>query len=431
MRSGGLDGTAADSGRGPRPVEQSNRKAMAMSPRKVDFPIFDADNHMYETTDAFTKFLPKEYEGLVKYVEVNGRTKIAVNNLISDYIPNPTFEVVAAPGAQEDYFKHGNPDGKSRREIMGKPIRALPAFMAPEPRLQLMDELGLDRALMWPTLASLLEERLRGDPEATHAVIHALNQWMHEHWTFNYENRIFPTPVINLGIAEEGMKELEWVLERGARIILIRPAPVYGYLGPRSFALPEFDPFWKMVDEARIPVGMHASDSGYQRYFDEWEGNRHGEMTPFKGGSGFMAIVGHQGRPIMDTVGSLIGHGLCSRFPNLRFAPVENGSNWVRPILEHMAAAYHASPKSFDEDPIDVFKRNIYVHPFHEEDPIGLVELLGADRVLFGSDFPHPEGMADPVSFVDELDSLDHDSVAKIMGGNLNELMGFDAAAAA
>jgi hypothetical protein len=71
-----------------------------MPSRALDFPVFDADNHMYETTDAFTKFLPPEYDGLIKYVEVANRTKIAVRNTISDYIPNPTFEVVAAPGAQ-------------------------------------------------------------------------------------------------------------------------------------------------------------------------------------------------------------------------------------------------------------------------------------------------------------------------------------------
>ena len=64
----------------------------------VDFPVFDADNHMYEKTDAFTKFLPPEYSGLIKYVEVNGRTKIAVRNVISEYIPNPTFNVVGPPG---------------------------------------------------------------------------------------------------------------------------------------------------------------------------------------------------------------------------------------------------------------------------------------------------------------------------------------------
>lgn len=399
-----------------------------MPSRVLDFPVFDADNHLYETTDAFTKFLPEEYEGLIKYVEVEGRTKIAVANRISDYIPNPTFEVVAAPGAQEEYFRHGNPEGRSRREIMGKPIRALPAFRDPEPRLQLMDELGIDRALMWPTLASLLEERLRDDPPATHAVVHALNEWMHEHWTFGYEGRIFPTPVVSLCIVERAIEELEWVLERGARVILVRPAPVPGFMGPRSPALPEFDPFWERVAEAGILVGMHASDSGYQRYVNEWEGVRNGEMLPFKGGSGFAAIVGHMSRPIVDTVASLIGHGLCSRFPTLKFAPVENGSNWVRPLLADMAHAYAMAPHAFDEHPVEVFKRNIWVHPFHEEDPVGLVELLGADRVLFGSDFPHPEGMADPISFVDELTGLPDEDVRKVMGGNLARLMGVAAA---
>ncbi len=65
--------------------------------RRLDYLTFDADNHMYEATDAFTKYLPPEYEGLVKYVEVNGRTKIALKNVISEYIPNPTFNKVAPP----------------------------------------------------------------------------------------------------------------------------------------------------------------------------------------------------------------------------------------------------------------------------------------------------------------------------------------------
>jgi predicted TIM-barrel fold metal-dependent hydrolase len=131
----------------------------------------------------------------------------------------------------------------------------------------------------------------------------------------------------------------------------------------------------------------------------------------------------------VDTVSSLIGHGLCSRFPTLRFAPVENGSGWVRGLLHDLEHAYSVAPKAFDENPVDVFKRNIYVHPFHEEDPVGLVELLGADRVLFGSDYPHPEGLAEPLSFVNELSALSHEDVAKVMGGNLNRLMKLDQAA--
>jgi hypothetical protein len=61
-------------------------------------------------------------------------------------IPNPTFKVVARPGAWEDFYKHGNPEGKSRRELTGDPIRSPEAYFSPEPRLALMDELGLDRA---------------------------------------------------------------------------------------------------------------------------------------------------------------------------------------------------------------------------------------------------------------------------------------------
>jgi predicted TIM-barrel fold metal-dependent hydrolase len=397
-----------------------------MPTRHLDFPVFDADNHMYETKEALTKYLPPEYSSVVGFAEVDGRTKITIKGQISNYIPNPTFDVVAAPGAQEEYFKIGNPEGKSRREIMGKPIKSPPAFREPESRLKLMDEQGIDRALMWPTLASLVEERLRDDVLATHAVIHALNEWMHETWTFDYEDRIYATPVITLPIVDKAIAELEWVLERGAKIILVRPAPVPGPFGTRSFALKEFDPFWKLVEESGVVVGMHASDSGYQRWMNEWEGIRD-EFQPFSGPSGFAAIIHSSTRAIIDAMASAIGHGLCTRFPGLKLAPVENGSDWVRPLLHDMALAYEKNPKVFDEDPVAVFKRNIFVHPFHEEDPRGLIELVGADNVLFGSDFPHPEGLADPIAFVEEIADLPQDQIAKIMGGNLGRLMGVGA----
>ena len=70
--------------------------------RQLPYATFDADNHMYENSDALTKFLPPEYEGVIKYVEINGRTKLAIRDQISDYIPNPTFGKVAAPGAAGD-----------------------------------------------------------------------------------------------------------------------------------------------------------------------------------------------------------------------------------------------------------------------------------------------------------------------------------------
>ncbi len=42
---------------------------------------------------------------------------------------------------------------------------------------------------------------------------------------------------------------------------------------------------------------------------------------------------------------------------------------------------------------------------------------------VFGSDYPHPVGMSDPISFVDQLEGLDEHAIRKVMGGNLASLM--------
>jgi len=52
------------------------------------------------------------------------------------------------------------------------------------------------------------------------------------------------------------------------------------------------------------------------------------------------------------------------------------------------------------------------------------VDIMGPERLLFGSDYPHPEGLGNPVSFVDDLpESLSSEDTARIMGGNLRELL--------
>lgn len=391
-------------------------------------PIFDADNHLYETRDAFTKFLPDRYKSAIQYVDVDRRTKIMIRNTVSDYIPNPTFDVVARPGAQEDYFRRGNPEGKSRREIFGKPMRAIPAFRAPEPRLQAMDEYGVDRSLLYPTLASLLEERMRDDPEMTHAVIHAFNEWMYETWQFTYADRIFTTPVITLPIVDKAIEELEWVVERGARAILIRPAPVPGYRGPRSFALPEFDPFWAKVVEHDILVVMHGSDSGYSRFYGEWQGQQT-EMKPFQP-EAFPMLWSW--RPAADAVGALVCHGLLSRFPQLKVAIVELGSSWLEPLIKEIEYIYNKMPQSFLERPVDALRRNVYICPFWEENFSYLGGLIGKQHVLFGSDWPHPEGLENPRSYIDDLARMElpDDEISGYMGENLARLMKVGAPAA-
>lgn len=396
-----------------------------MSKVELPYQLFDADNHLYETKEALTRHLPKQYEGAIQYVEINGRTKIAVLGQISEYIPNPTFEVVARPGAMEEYFKHGNPEGKSRREIFGKSMKAIDAFRNPEARLKVMDDLQLQRALMFPTLASLVEERMRHHPELIHAVIESLNRWMLDDWgqdgNFVHSGRIFTVPVITLPIVERAIAELNWaVVEHGAKAILVRPAPVPGFKGMRSFALPEFDPFWKRVVELDVLVTMHSSDSGYSRFDAEWDGSDK-EMLPFQTNTFAMT---NQWRPVTDAVASWACHGALNRFPDLKIAVIENGSAWLEPLLQQLSDVYKKAPEGFGfRNPVEAIKQSLYVSPFWEEDLVRLSEVMGADHVLFGSDWPHPEGLAEPARYIHEIKDMPLENQAKIMGGNLARLL--------
>jgi predicted TIM-barrel fold metal-dependent hydrolase len=393
-----------------------------MPSRDLDFKVFDADNHMYETQEALIKHLPRAVKGQVDYMfDGRGRARLVVKGQVSQMIPNPTFERVARPGSAEDYFMGRNPDGLTFREFIGESMECIPAYREPAPRLELMDEQGVDQTLMFPTLASLIEERTRDDVELTHTVMHALNEWMLEQWTYDYEGRIYATPVITLPIVDRAIEELEWVVERGAKTVLVRPAAVPSAKGgTRSMGLPEFDPFWKRCVELGIPVSMHASDSGYQRHLSEWEGGD--EYLSFQASALREVVIGH--RAIEDTMAAMVCHGAFTRFPDLKVLVVENGSGFVKPLIEALDRAYRIMPQEFEEHPVAAFKRNAYVHPFLEDDVLGVVDILGADHVLFGSDFPHPEGIGDPITFVDLLETLPQDDIAKIMGGNMHTLMG-------
>jgi predicted TIM-barrel fold metal-dependent hydrolase len=400
--------------------------------RELPYSTFDADNHLYENQDALTKFLPKEYEGVIRYVEINGRTKLAIRDRITDYIPNPTFVKVAAPGgAGMDITQGGGGFGSAGVGLHRKKMVVMPgidAFFDPEPRFELMKEMGIDRTLLWPTLASALEERVADDPDVTVAVIHALNEWMHEHWSYVYSDAIYSTPIISLAAgADRALEELEYIQERGARVFLIRVAPVPTWKGRKSFALPEFDPFWARVQELDLIVGMHSGDPGYHRYLNEWEGLGGLEMSIAKGARtinpAFQALSSEKDS-LIDAMASIIGHGLATRFPSLKFMPVEYSSRWIRPFYKKLQRIYEASPVLFDEDPVEVFNRNVWVHAFHERDPKGLIDLgIPVDHVMFGSDFPHPEGMADPLAYSEVVKDLPADQQALIMGGSLEKAM--------
>ncbi|RJF91662.1 amidohydrolase family protein [Noviherbaspirillum saxi] len=388
----------------------------------VTYPIYDADRHFYEPPEAFLRHLPKKFKKEFQYVQVNGRTKLAVGGMLSDYIPNPTFEVVAAPGAHEKWYRGQNPEGLSLREITGEPIASQAAFNNGDAHLKVMDEQKIHAGLFLPTLASVIEERLAQRPEVIHALLHSVNQWTAEECGFARDNRLFPVPMINLADVDEACKELDFLLASGARVIGIRPAPVSGLKGGRSMGFEEFDPFWARINEAKVFVVLHVSDSGYDKVYQWWTAGGKGEFRPFEKDP-FGEILDWMGRPIADTLAALICHGVFDRFPNVRVASLENGSSWLEPLLQRMEATYHKMPKTFRRNPVETFRQHVYVAPFYEDPIDKVIELIGVERVLFGSDWPHPEGLAHPLDFFKDISNLNATQTQRIMSTNLKELL--------
>ncbi|WP_179473122.1 amidohydrolase family protein [Mycolicibacterium vinylchloridicum] len=385
-----------------------------------DVPIFDADQHMYETPEALTRYLPERYRYAVQYAQMGRQTRLVINNRVSDFIPNPTFERVAAPGAHEKFFAGENTEGLTLREMQGPAIEAPAATKNPADRIAELDRQGVVEALNYPTLASLVEHSSADDPELTLAIIHALNQWMAEHWSYASDDRVFSTPIINLSEVAGAQAELDYILSQGARVALIKPGPVRGVHGWRSPALGEFDPFWRDVESAGLPIVLHASYPPLDEYVGKWEPPH---TQNFMAMSAFRwMVLGH--REIADMITSLICHGTLTRFPKLRIASVENGSSWIFPLFNDFEDLYKKMPQNFPEHPHDVFRRNIWVSPFWEGSVSDVVNTVGWDRVLFGSDYPHPEGLAEPRGFWKYAEGMDERRTYDFMGDNARRFMG-------
>ena len=82
-------------------------------------------------------------------------------------------------------------------------------------------------------------------------------------------------------------------------------------------------------------------------------------------------------RAAYDFLASLIFDELFDRFPNLRVASVENGSEFLPDLFRKLASTNRKIPGYFKEDPVETFRRNIWINPFWEDDAYEIVELDG------------------------------------------------------
>jgi predicted TIM-barrel fold metal-dependent hydrolase len=394
----------------------------------LGFQPFDADNHYYEAEDAFIRHIdPAMAKRCMQWADVGGKKRLLVGGKINKFIPNPTFDPIAKPGSLETYFRGKNEGGMDLKTMFGdlEPISEHAAYRERAARVQLLDEQGMEGALLFPTLGVGMQEALRHDIPALHAAFEAFNRWLDDDWGFDRgDGRLYAAPMITLADADKAAAEVRRVLDAGARILVMIPGPVPhgdGFVSPGHTM---FDPVWAQINEAGIPLAFHAGLSGVGQYGKLW---RTGDTGGTGGFSAFQhsvfPMVAFQDRGISDTFAALICHGVLERFPNLRLASIENGAMWVPDLLRNLKDSYGKMPIAFEQDPVEQFREHVWVAPYYEDDMAMLKDAVGIERLLFGSDFPHTEGLPDPTMFVKDIPTFDDAEVKAIMRDNVLELM--------
>ena len=386
--------------------------------RELTFEPFDCDNHYYESEDAFTRHVPEEMQArVVQWAEVDGKKYHVVGGKLSKAVTNPTWNPIAKPGALHKYFR-GNPEGKNPMEYLQdrEPLPA--AYIDRDARLEIMESQNLESIWLFPTLGVLYEELLKDDLQAVVALMRGFNRWIEEDWGFDYKEKIFASPYISLMDIDQAVSELEWCLEKGARTIVMRPAPVWTQEGQLSPGDPVFDPFWSRVNEAGITTVIHAGDSGYssQGYAEDAFGS---SMTGrYRPSIKAFSIE----RAAHDWLITMSMERMYTRFPNLRIASVENGADYLDMLFRKLNQQAKKSPSWFDEDPVELFRKHVWMNPFWEDNVYEIVELMGADHVIFGSDWPHIEGMPTPLDYLEEVKDLNDGDLQLVMRDNTRYL---------
>ncbi|HEX5586663.1 MAG TPA: amidohydrolase family protein [Acidimicrobiia bacterium] len=412
--------------------------------QSLPYRVFDADHHFYPPADALTRHMPADIvdrvfqggesrlvpdeEGEVdvaherRTIGVHTQPEGGHGGVDLSEIPEMDGNI-PIPGAMLNKL---NPmrdlDQLSRADLVTRYNEMRPAFEMKDPRLTLMDAQGVEAAVLHAVGGGWHGAFARGDVEAGYAAVRAFNEWLFEDWGYAHANRIFIPVPIPLYDVDYAVAELERVLDLGARIINLDAGPAgYG----RSPFDPYFDPYWARIDESIARIAVHLGGGNYQKHGADWSENPDDQYHQF---DAFQWVAYWSDRPIMDTVTAMMFHNFFGRFPNTKVLIAEFGTVWVPYLLRKLdhATMLGRRPKwgTLPGRPSGLFKDRCIIAPYPEENLSRPMEVLGTDCLVFGSDFPHSEGLPDPMQYVTQLRGLDDDVVRKIMRDNLANWLG-------
>jgi predicted TIM-barrel fold metal-dependent hydrolase len=327
--------------------------------------VVDSDRHVIEPTDLWLEYLPAPLRSAAPR-QVGGDLVLAGRSAFGN-IGAAARRIVGAQAAER--------------------IADLRAAAHPAGQLDAMDRQGVDVAYLFPTYALYLAYVDGADAELSSAIASAYNRWLADYC------RAAPDRLRGVGLIARHdptamLAELERVVSYGFSAVVLRPNPIAG----RALNHPAYEPFWAACAARGIPVTFHEGTQantptvGADRFATRFA--QHACSHPMEQMLAFLA---------------LLEAGVLHRHPDLRLAFLEAGASWLPSWLWRLDQLSwpHMQQEVREEVPLPpstYFKRQCYVSFDPTEPGLDLViETIGLDRLLFGSDYPHPDHGAVPV----------------------------------
>jgi predicted TIM-barrel fold metal-dependent hydrolase len=394
---------------------------------ELDYGMFDVDNHFYEADDAFTRYIEPAYQDrAVRWVTEHGLRHVMVSGRPAVFFeshgrkPAGQEAWVGRPGSLKELLRSLR-QNKPAEGYLFQPVAA--EFLDRDRRLALMDQQGIEACMMFPGTAVSVEHFFETADEL-YANFSSYNRWVQDDWGFAYKDRIFSPAMLSLRDLDMALAELDRVMVAGAKVIGIGPGPAYG----RSPADPYFDPFWARINEAGLTVAIHLTESGYTASVSPLWGEDPNPANYKMSAWQWFNTYGDM--PAMATITSLVYGNLFGRYPNIKVAIVEHGAEWLPYLMTHidkMRGMGRNGPwigGPLQERPTAVMRRHVVVTPFPEDDVAKIVDEVGPEMIALGSDFPHPEGLAEPKDFQKMIDHLPYQEQKLILRDNGMRLVG-------
>ncbi len=295
---------------------------------------------------------------------------------------------------------------------------ALPGGHEGGARLTDMDAEGIDVAVLFPTFL------LRFDPNVSRfrALHHAYNSWLYDYCSAD-RSRLIGVGLVPLTDIDAAVAEMErCVQDLGFKAVMVRPCP---YIGDRKLNHADYDPFWDAAQELGCPIGIHPfSFNDMPNVVSMMKLDEDSLFLPSEG----LTLRQGLGNSIdlMVALGWFVAGGICERFPRLKVAFLEGSGGWICTMLERFDHHLKVFGSRYQKElPSDLFRRQCWISFDPDEVAMAFTaEHLGDDRIIWASDYPHPDAKIPGV--VAELQEatagLSEETRRRIVGENAAEL---------